>query len=599
MAVWTPAKINTLAWYDPADSATVTIDTGVSLLQDKSGNGNNASQAISARQPAMGSLNGLDVLEFDGADDCLVFNLGMSVTDDTVYIMLFNRVAAASNSIPLGGTQVNAPPCPFWWYTDRIIYGGLQAAGWLNFISSSQTGWCIATVTRSGATATLRINGTEKKVMAASGLPVNPLMYIGRIGSDYHSGGMAEIVIVENDVQNIEKIEGYIAWRYGLAAHLPPDHPYYAAAPVIADGIWSPIEMNTALFLDASQHIYKDEVTATLARLNDQTGYGRHLLTEDGYRPVISGDRIVFTGNEFAATRSNGVGRNVTGLAMFAVVKSGSSAEQIVQAVTARFTDIMAGIIINASGHSGQWCAAGRFTPTDNLVVTPLGTFTTDTDTLVFAYWDFTSGQTGGAINGADPTSVPLGATGTTIDSLRGFSLGGFQSGKRGFSGSWAATVAFDFVPTEAQRQKIEGYLAHTYGLTASLPGNHPYHTTPPASTGTTYNVTVVYDQPVIDLSKEMIVSVEGCTGPEHKHYLGGKVTVDGSPARKRVVVCDRVTLEYLAVTESDAGTGEWQISHLPEYDERSLLVLAFDDAGNFNAEVADFVTQVASKQGG
>jgi hypothetical protein len=33
---------------------------------------------------------------------------------------------------------------------------------------------------------------------------------------------------------------------------------------------------------------------------------------------------------------------------------------------------------------------------------------------------------------------------------------------------------------TVAQRQQVEGYLAHKWAITASLPAGHPYKTTPP-----------------------------------------------------------------------------------------------------------------------
>jgi len=38
---------------------------------------------------------------------------------------------------------------------------------------------------------------------------------------------------------------------------------------------------------------------------------------------------------------------------------------------------------------------------------------------------------------------------------------------------------------TTDERQKVEGYLAHKWGLESSLPGSHPYYASPPAlSTG-------------------------------------------------------------------------------------------------------------------
>lgn len=77
------------------------------------------------------------------------------------------------------------------------------------------------------------------------------------------------------------------------------------------------------------------------------------------------------------------------------------------------------------------------------------------------------------------------------------------------------------------------------------------------------------------------------------RHRLAGTVTVDGKPAQKRVMVFDRISLELLAATYSAPATGAWELYGLPEYAEGSLLVVAFDGSGNFNAEVADYVTQV------
>ncbi len=80
------------------------------------------------------------------------------------------------------------------------------------------------------------------------------------------------------------------------------------------------------------------------------------------------------------------------------------------------------------------------------------------------------------------------------------------------------------------------------------------------------------------------------------RHRLAGTVTVNGSPAQRRVVVLVRNSLECVAATLSDPATGGWQISHINEYPEQSLLIVAFDDAGDYNAETADFVSQVTAE---
>ncbi len=77
------------------------------------------------------------------------------------------------------------------------------------------------------------------------------------------------------------------------------------------------------------------------------------------------------------------------------------------------------------------------------------------------------------------------------------------------------------------------------------------------------------------------------------RHRLAGSVFVDAAPAKRLVVVIDRVTLGLLAATISDQITGAWELAGLPEYAERSLLVMALDSTGNYNAEVADYASQV------
>lgn len=79
------------------------------------------------------------------------------------------------------------------------------------------------------------------------------------------------------------------------------------------------------------------------------------------------------------------------------------------------------------------------------------------------------------------------------------------------------------------------------------------------------------------------------------RHRLAGKVTVDGVPARRHIIVFDRLTFVMVAATVSDPATGEWEVTGLPQYPERQLLVLSPDSTGNYNAEVADYISQVVA----
>lgn len=80
-----------------------------------------------------------------------------------------------------------------------------------------------------------------------------------------------------------------------------------------------------------------------------------------------------------------------------------------------------------------------------------------------------------------------------------------------------------------------------------------------------------------------------------HRHRLAGTVTVDGQPASRLICVFDRLTKVLLAAKWSDAATGAWEIAGMNEYPRRRLFVAAFDSEGNYNAEIADYVSQVVS----
>lgn len=71
----------------------------------------------------------------------------------------------------------------------------------------------------------------------------------------------------------------------------------------------------------------------------------------------------------------------------------------------------------------------------------------------------------GGNTSNTASNSVALGA----IDSLAGF-----------FQGDVAEVGAYVGTPSAADIDRWFGYAAHRYGLTANLPGGHPYKTAPP-----------------------------------------------------------------------------------------------------------------------
>ena len=100
-------------WLDPSDPVTVFSDTAgttpagvgdpVARIDDKSGNGNHATQPTLAARPILREADGLRYLEFDGVDDYLQTP---SITPGTDKVQVFAGVEKLSNPASRG-TVVN------------------------------------------------------------------------------------------------------------------------------------------------------------------------------------------------------------------------------------------------------------------------------------------------------------------------------------------------------------------------------------------------------------------------------------------------------------------------------------------------------------
>lgn len=121
-AAWTPAELFADSqdgfWYDPSDLSTVWEDDAgttpasvngvVGRIDDKSGNGNYATQSTAAAKPILRQSGSLYYLEFDNTDDVLVvntyrptpsstlcFSLGLTCTD--TQLIFFSRDTLADS----------------------------------------------------------------------------------------------------------------------------------------------------------------------------------------------------------------------------------------------------------------------------------------------------------------------------------------------------------------------------------------------------------------------------------------------------------------------------------------------------------------------
>ncbi len=273
MALWTPAEIATAVWQRPEDSATVTLQTGIKQLADKSGNSRHAIQNTTGKQPALttGGLNSQDIATFDNVDDSLVIAdaAGLQFGTGDFAVLCVAQLTNASK----GSTDQNTIISKNYTGFELYNYQGTLAC-WLGGTQNSPATFPISSnvafmggFTRLSGSLRLRLNGTLGSAVTntANVSNVGTALYLGsRVdgAGNFLYGSIAELIILPAGftIDEYELCEGYLAWDWGLVSALRTDHPYKSAAPTIPDLVIRAI-------LNQPYSILGDLVTAIL----DQT----------------------------------------------------------------------------------------------------------------------------------------------------------------------------------------------------------------------------------------------------------------------------------------------------------------------------------------
>jgi len=84
-------------------------------------------------------------------------------------------------------------------------------------------------------------------------------------------------------------------------------------------------------------------------------------------------------------------------------------------------------------------------------------------------------------VNGETITMTPsAGANTISFSGTDDLRLGVRNTGGDPFTGGIREMMFFDTIPSDANREKIEGYMAHINGIEANLDGTHPYKSSAP-----------------------------------------------------------------------------------------------------------------------
>jgi len=229
--LWSPAEITTALWLDAAATATISINSGkVTEWRDKKSNGLAYAQVTLGYQPTYtsGGLNQLPVVTY-GGDDFLSNTIGFQPYRSAAIVYRDN--STVGNVTPLGSI-----------YDGRGSYHGsfdnTQTFSSINTDLKTLNGQNY----RNGASignglTTARPSSVCVQTHVATGSLTQPLTVIGADNAFPNTraiiGIIAEVIISTEDwsTSQRQKIEGYLAHKWGLTANLPSDHPYKTVGP--------------------------------------------------------------------------------------------------------------------------------------------------------------------------------------------------------------------------------------------------------------------------------------------------------------------------------------------------------------------------------
>lgn len=238
---WTPAILNTIAWYDAADTFRIaSTNNTISQVNDKSGNNINLTvitPGTTGPKTLTRVLNNLNVIEWCEPLQLLenaAFSHNQSTTPLCIAIV-FRADFDNSQDFLFAGTDSAAPGNRMAIRRNSTnnniqIIGGSNTGSNIVISSANNTAIegqdYILVAKLNSSNSAIRINGTLER---SGNIGTNQLtsLTIGgnTIGSSNINGYIAEfIAFLDTDKQ--EKVEGYLAHKWNLASNLPGNHPY-------------------------------------------------------------------------------------------------------------------------------------------------------------------------------------------------------------------------------------------------------------------------------------------------------------------------------------------------------------------------------------
>lgn len=229
---WSPVSTPTIVWYDASDESTISAGGSDNVYQwdDKSGNDYHLIQNVAAQQPttSLTTMNDLNVMSFQHEDNPFQVSFAPSLNNISYTFLVYQGFDGSTGSDAFFEYKNSRHTV----MTDRLAgvgnvpYGQtFGTSGFLRFFKDNSNG---AEIYEN----TVLILDSDSASYPASTFSE---LYI----ADDSTGGneitidFGEFIVVNEAMtdEEIERMEGYLAHKWGLVNSLPADHTYKNVPP--------------------------------------------------------------------------------------------------------------------------------------------------------------------------------------------------------------------------------------------------------------------------------------------------------------------------------------------------------------------------------
>lgn len=227
---WTPYLIDTIGWWDPSDTDTITDSGGaVSQVDDKSGNGIHLTQTRGSAQPTTGTrnMNGLNILDCDGGDWMEKTSFPVPASGDISFFLVaeIDSVDDTNDSVySLKNTsqsnfQFDSNSASQWNGQIKTNNNGNTSLSGGPFAGPSIYSLVFDFATNSDIYAYIDgvLRATDSTYVSKLQDSPAPILQVfsNRSQLDYPDGAFGELIICEDVTEETrQKIEGYLAWKW-------------------------------------------------------------------------------------------------------------------------------------------------------------------------------------------------------------------------------------------------------------------------------------------------------------------------------------------------------------------------------------------------